>query len=363
MSQRPDPAAVSSRPEPRQTPARPGWGWWVGAAVVVVAALLVAVAHRHELAAASRLITQVQVPKLAVAVAFEAASLICFAAVQRWLLHAGGVRLSLRGMTALAVAANAVAGALPAGAAFSAAWLFRQLRRRGAGQLLAAAVLVTAGALAALSLFLLLLLGALTAGLSGAGTVLWPIGAVALLLGLGLAGLALSRIPRCREAVWRAWTSAGERSRRVRRIEEALVRLVGQARSVQPGLRPWLRPFSLALLNWTLDAACLAASLWALGIGVPWHGLLLAYGLTQIPGSLRLTPGSIGIVETSLAALLVLYGLSPEQAIAGTLLYRISSYWVLQPIGWASWIALTLHAGQSPKGPTDETAEASHPAP
>ncbi len=344
MPPQPDLKAVNGRAQDRRA-ARPGWVWWLGAVVLVAVALSLALVNRHELVRATQLIARVSPPKLAVAVAFEAASIVCFAAVQRWLLQAGGVRLGLRGMTALAVAANAVAGALPGGAAFAAAWLYRQLRRREAGQVLAAAVLVVAGALSALALFVLLVMGALTAGLGGRGAVLRPaLALLALALGLGLVFLALTRSARVRVAARRAWTGAGRRSRRVRQVQEALVRLVSQARSVQPGFRPWLRPLGLALLNWAFDAACLAASLWALGIGVPWSGLLLAYALTQIPGSLRLTPGSLGVVEVSLATLLVASGLRPDQAIAATLLYRISSYWVLQPIGWATWLGLTLRA-------------------
>jgi hypothetical protein len=113
------------------------------------------------------------------------------------------------------------------------------------------------------------------------------------------------------------------------------------------------------LLNWVFDAACLAASLWALGIGVPWHGLLLAYALTQITGSLRITPGGLGLVEASLSALLIAYGLQPGQAFAATFLYRIISYWALQPVGWASWIGVTL-TGRFPRGPGDRTDHGPH---
>lgn len=103
-----------------------------------------------------------------------------------------------------------------------------------------------------------------------------------------------------------------------------------------------MRPFGLALLNWTFDADCLAASLWALGIGVPWSGLLLAY---RSPAACACPPGSLGVIEVSLTTLLFSYGLRPDQAIAATLLYRISSYWVLQPIGWATWLGVSLRAG------------------
>ncbi|MET8944968.1 lysylphosphatidylglycerol synthase transmembrane domain-containing protein [Streptomyces sp. NPDC004542] len=325
------------------------------AVLLAAAVVLVAVLRRRELAQAYHLITGVRPLPVAVAVVCQALSIVCFAAAYRWLLAAGGTRWSLRRTTALVVAANAVAGALPGGAAFSAAWVFRQLRRRGVRQVLAAAVLVVAGALSILGLTVLLTAAVAAAGPAGLRTVLLPVAGALLVLTVALAVVGASRFPGFRAAVRRAWTGAATRSRRVQRGEEALTRLVEQARGLQPGLRPWLRPFVFALLNWVLDVACLAACLWALGIAVPWHSLLLVYVLTQIPGSLRLTPGSLGIVETSLSALLVLYGLRPGPAIAATLLYRAVSYWALQPIGWASWLALTLRPGVPgpPSGPPE----------
>ncbi len=306
---------------------------------------MVAVSRWHELVEAFRLIAGVRLAEMAVAVVCEALSITCFAAVPRQLLWVGGVQWRMRRMTAIAVAANAVAGALPGGAAFSAAWVFRQLRRRGVEQVLAATVLVLAGVLSAVSLFVLLVVGMFTVGSAGPGAVVRPVvGVLALALGTGAVVFCLSRFTGFRRAVRRTWTGAGLRSGRIQKAQHALVRLVDQVRDVQPGFRPWLWPLSFALLNWVFDAACLAACLWALGTGVPWHGLLLAYTLTQISGSLRLTPGSLGVVEASLAALLVLYGLGPGAAIAATLLYRAVSYWALQPLGWVCWFAVTFRA-------------------
>ncbi|WOP38993.1 lysylphosphatidylglycerol synthase transmembrane domain-containing protein [Streptomyces sp. Li-HN-5-13] len=327
--------------------ARSGLLWWLAAVVLVVAVVLVAVLRRRELAQAYHLMAGVRPLPVTVAVVCEALSLVCFAAVYRWLLAAGGIRWNLRRTSAVVVAANAVAGALPGGAAFSAAWVFRQMRRRGVEQVLAAAVLVVAGGLSLLGLAVVLVAGVVASGPARLLTVLLPMVVVLLVLGIGLAVFGATRFPGFQAAVGRAWRNAGRRSHRILRGQEALAHLVGQARSLQPGPRPWLRPLAFALLNWVFDIACLAASLWALGIGVPWRSLLLAYVLTQIPGSLRLTPGSLGIVETSLSALLVLYGLRPGPAIAATLLYRAISYWALQPIGWACWLAITLQTGPS----------------
>jgi uncharacterized membrane protein YbhN (UPF0104 family) len=103
----------------------------------------------------------------------------------------------------------------------------------------------------------------------------------------------------------------------------------------------------LLLTLGAVDAACLVACLWALGFSAPWRGFPLAYTLTQLFGSLRITLGSLGVTEVSLTALHVLYGQPAGQAIAATLLYRgLSfwlSFWLLQPIGRSCWLAVTLH--------------------
>src|SRR5205823_7998701 len=133
-------------------------------------------------------------PQLMVAVGVEALSVACFAAVPRWLLREGGVWWSLRRMAAIVVAANAVAGALPGGAALASAWTFRQLNRRGVEPALAAAVLVSAGALAALGLSILIVVGMFTVGATGATAVLRPAaGLLGLVLLFGLAVFGMSR--------------------------------------------------------------------------------------------------------------------------------------------------------------------------
>ncbi|MFK0110059.1 YbhN family protein [Streptomyces sp. NPDC091217] len=330
----------------RGSVARPGWVWWVCAALIGVAAALFALSRRRELTEAYHLITRVRPFGVVVAVTFEAVSVLCFAAVPRWLLRTGGVRWSLGRMTSTTMAANAMAGAFPGGAAFSAAWLLRYVSRRGAGHVLAVAVVVTAGVASALSLLLLLAVGVLLSGPAGPDTVVRPVVTVLLIaLAAVLTVLGLCCFAPVRRVLRRISGAACRRAGWAARIEADLAGLADQVRSVEPRLWPWLWPLTFALLNWTADVACLAASMWALGVPVPWRGLLIAYGLTQIAGSLRLTPGNLGIAEAALAALLVIFGLPPGQAIAATFLYRVVSYWALQPIGWTCWIALTLENG------------------
>ncbi|GAA2639708.1 YbhN family protein [Streptomyces axinellae] len=318
--------------------------WWVVSAVLLVLAVAVAVTRRDELGKALRLIGGADPERLVAAAVLEGVSLLWLAAVQRWLLRAGDSRIGLGTVTAIVLGANALAGALPGGAAFAAAWVFRQLRKRQVSQALAGAVLVTAGALSSLALFLLLVAGVLAGGSGGPGAALRPGVLVVAACGAVLVALAygLSRLRRVRRRAWRLWRRIGLRSSRLLDIEQSLSRAVRHARTVHPGLRPWLGPFAFALLNWLCDLACLLACAWSLGVGVPWQGIVTAYALTQLAGSLRLTPGGLGVVETSLSALLTWYGLRAEQAIAVTLLYRTMSYWALQPVGWAALLGLLL---------------------
>jgi len=81
-----------------------------------------AYSRRKDLADAFRLIGHLNWGWLGVAIAFEAASFVAFARLQRWLLRAGGVKIRLTSMIEIVLAGNALAMSLPGGAAWAAAW-------------------------------------------------------------------------------------------------------------------------------------------------------------------------------------------------------------------------------------------------
>jgi hypothetical protein len=95
------------------------------------------------------------------------------------------------------------------------------------------------------------------------------------------------------------------------------------------------------LANWILDCGCLALSFVALGVGVPWKGLLLAYGAGQLAANLPITPGGLGVVEGSLTIALAEFGGAVyASTIAVVFLYRVLSFWIELPVGWGTWAAV-----------------------
>jgi hypothetical protein len=104
----------------------------------------------------------------------------------------------------------------------------------------------------------------------------------------------------------------------------------------------WAEVLVLGVMNWLYDAAVLACCLLALHVSVPWRGLFVIYGLTQIAAALPLTPGGLVVVEGTLAGLLHAYGVPVEAAIATVVLYRLVSFWGVVPIGWAVWVGLDV---------------------
>ncbi|MDQ1620872.1 MAG: glycosyltransferase 2 family protein [Actinomycetota bacterium] len=104
----------------------------------------------------------------------------------------------------------------------------------------------------------------------------------------------------------------------------------------------WLFALASAASNRMFDYAALVAALIAVGADVRPTLVLVAYVGAVALGLVPITPGGLGFVETGLTSLLVLGGVPTDTALAGTLLYRLASYWLPIPLGaiaWAGWRA------------------------
>jgi hypothetical protein len=122
----------------------------------------------------------------------------------------------------------------------------------------------------------------------------------------------------------------------------AIRRWLDDLRSLRLPASQWGEVGALGLTNWLADAGVLAMSLLAIGVPVPWHSLLLICGLATAVGSLRITPGGIGLVEGTLCLGLVSTGLPATLVLAAVLLYRLVSFWLVTVAGWLVLLYLRL---------------------
>jgi putative heme transporter len=323
--------------------------------------------HRSEISSAGHMLSRIHVLWLLVAIAAELASMIVFARLQRWLLRAGGVRVPLVPMVEITLAGNAMSTTLPGGAAWSATWSYEQLRRRGAQKVLAGWVILVAGALSSFAVFVILATGAWVAGSRGpVSSLRWLAAGLAAIPFVVAAGYMVARRnQRARQLFVSSWAAVSKHVPPARALGGFVGKIVDDLGLVHPGVLGWAEAFGLAMANWLCDCVALLACTEALGVPVPWRGLLVIYGLTQVAASLPITPGGIGVVEGSMTALLIAYGTPATSAVAVVLLYRIVSFWALAPIGWAAWGGLELalrHGLRHTAHPWADHEHGPHPA-
>lgn len=323
-------------------PALKTWGKRALAVAALLAAVYAGWAKRSDLEAGSRLLGHIHYPWLALAIVLQLGSMLVFARLQRWLLRAGGVSVRLVDMVEITFAGNALGTSLPGGAAWAATWAFGQLRRRGADRVLAGWVILVAGAFSSFALFCVVAAGSWVAGSRGPVAHLrWLALLLAAIPPAAAVGVVLSRrSPRVGAALRSAYSWSRRRVPGASKAGDAVSNVVERLHTVRPGTLGWIEVLGLALLNWLDDCGTMVAAMLALGVHVPWRGVLVIYGLTQVSASLPITPGGLGVVEGSMAALLSAYGLNGAEAFGTVLLYRIVSFWGLVPLGWGAWFTL-----------------------
>jgi hypothetical protein len=111
--------------------------------------------------------------------------------------------------------------------------------------------------------------------------------------------------------------------------------------------------------NRMFDYAALVAALAALGAHARPSEVLLAYAIAQALALIPITPGGLGFVESGLTTMLVLVGVTADQAVVGTLLYRLIAFWMPIPLGglaWAGW-RINLHLTRHTRTPSEVEPE------
>ncbi|MCW3036527.1 MAG: hypothetical protein JWM17_1839, partial [Actinobacteria bacterium] len=156
-------------------------------AAVAVAVALLLLPERHTLLEGARRLSHISPVWFLLAVAAEVVSVLAAAELQRLLLADVGVDVGRMPSLRLISASWSVGAVLPAGLAFSTAYTYRQLSRRGADAGRATWVLVAGGVLSGGSLVLLGLVGA---ELCVEALSSWPGGPVVGVTALGVAAAA-----------------------------------------------------------------------------------------------------------------------------------------------------------------------------
>jgi uncharacterized protein (TIRG00374 family) len=306
----------------------------------VIAVAVAGAGQRHALFVALGRAGQVSLAVLGVGVLFEAASFAAMAELQRRLLSGGGVRARFATLMALVWASNAVGAVLPAGSAASSVYSYRHLTRRGTPAALAGWLLAASGVLSIAALGLVVVVGAQLRGLLSACPAVDTVEMIALVALLVTSVVVLARAsarPRRLAALVARVRNGAMACRRVaQRAPLAPTRSMSNA-ELTLSARAWATVAFLAILNWAGDGAVLAVSVTAVGAHPRWLALVLAYAVSQLAVSLPLLPGSIGIAEGSLTLALVCAGVRAPDALAATLIYRLASFWLQLPPGWAAW--------------------------
>ena len=253
----------------------------------------------------------------------------------------------------------------------SSAYRYRYYRRRGASGASAGWTIFTILIAQAIGMSLLLLLGVLVAlagstSTLGAGVTVsaWSIvlGAGAILVRRDLVLRLASAVVRGVDRLARAAPTASARAALRPGSRRPLTRM--REIPLVPGRRwrSWRSPAAV----WCCDFLCLVCSFRAVHSPIPWHGVLLAYGVAQVVGSFPVVPGGLGIVEGSLAVVLVAYGAGRVPAVSAALAFRLVNFWLAIAVGWlsAGLIAHNLRRGRmaAAAAPVPGSADGEYPA-
>lgn len=97
-----------------------------------------------------------------------------------------------------------------------------------------------------------------------------------------------------------------------------------------------------AIFNWLLDAASLWMFLRAFGESVRPDALLVAFCVANISAAIPLTPGGLGVLDTTLGLMLGFFGVIGTVIALGIPTYRLASYWLPIPLGALAYFSLRI---------------------
>ena len=199
----------------------------------------------------------------------------------------------------------------------------RYLQRRKIPAAVAAASVGVSQVVAFVLHILLILIFAAVAGTSAKEPIQPPRWAWFVLAGLVVVALGVLAIPATRR-VLRA------------RLSPMLGQVLPQLLEVAQHPRKLARGIGGALLLSLCYIMCLAACVAAFGRSVPIAKIGVVYLTGSAIGSIVPTPGGLGAVEAALTAGLTAAGVPGAVAVSAVLLFRLLTFWLPVPFGWAA---------------------------
>jgi putative heme transporter len=316
--------------------------------LLLLLALFLVVDHLvlPQLAGARRavdVLDDVQPAWLVAGVLLEMLSVVAFARLT-WTLLPPQARPSMPTTIRITLSTLGLSHVIPGGTAAGTSLGYRLLTNAGASGPEAAFAIASQGLGSAVVLNVVLW-GGLIVSIPARGFD--PLYATAAILGgllLALVGVAILLATRgedrvisisCRVAGHLPFVDEDTVAGALQRVAEQLRTLMGQPRLL-------LKASFWAAANWVLDMAALAVFLAAFGATVPVDGLVVAYGVAYVLAAIPITPGGLGVVEATLTALLVGFGVPRGQALVGVVSYRVANFWLPIPAGAAAYLALKV---------------------
>jgi uncharacterized protein (TIRG00374 family) len=275
----------------------------------------------------------------------EAVSLFCYALLTRALLPGRRPRLSR--LFRIDLAAAAVAHVIPAGTVGSAGVGYQLFTAEGVPGTDAGVMMATKGMGSTVVLNVLLWVSLVIsiplAGFHPIYVSVAVVGAVALAV---VAALAFG-LTRGKGRASRIVHAVGRRIPGVDgdQLERLFVRIGTSIRDLARDRKVLRASLLWASLNWLLDAASLWCFVAAFGRFVNPAELFAAYGIANVLGVVPVTPGGLGVIDSTAPLLLVSFGVTRSVATLGVLAWRLVNFWLPIPAGAAAYVSLKVPRG------------------
>jgi uncharacterized protein (TIRG00374 family) len=317
--------------------------------ILLILALIVEYLVIPELVGASKdfyLLGRLNVGWLIAGLIAEAASLFCYALLNRVLLSPGH-RPSLSVLFRIDLTAAAVAHVIPAGTVGSAGIGYQLFTAEGVPGTEVGVMMATKGIGSTVVLNVLLWISLVVSiPLSGYRPVYTSVAIVGAVI-LALIGILILGITRGEKRAGRILRAVGQRIPGVGadRLERVAYEAAGSIRRLGHNRRVLTESLTWAALNWLLDAASLWCFIAAFGRYASPVGLFAAYGIANVLGAIPVTPGGLGIIDTVTPVLLVGFGLTRSVATLGVLAWRLVNFWLPIPTGAIAYVSLKVPKG------------------